>query len=311
MPVDSIFHFEQADLAGNAQLMRPMLISPVNFSEGTRIESVKEIAGAASQFCHLLDVHMDRDHNRSVVTLAGYGTPLVDGIISAARAASGLIDLRTHFGVHPRMGAIDVVPFVPSQSRRLSEEAAEEAVAASVSCARRFWEELRIPSFLYELSALDDRGIPLELPALRKEAFGRLEPLFGHAKPHPTAGAVAVGARPMLVAFNVNLDTTDVTVARNIATALRRRLPHVRALGLPMISRGLVQVSCNLTSPEQTTMSDVFAAVTDMARDHSVAVLESEVAGLVPRQALGGVSPSSLQFSLEPKLLEDCLDRIS
>lgn len=286
-----------------------ILVSPVNFSEGKRLDAINEIAGAAGRFSSLLDVHCDVDHNRTVMTLAGEPDALTRAILAATSKAMALIDLKGHRGVHPRLGAIDVVPFVPAPGSEDEAQSVREAVDTSAKCARLIWQRFAVPVFLYELSVPPDRGGPLPLPVVRKEAFVALGPAFGGSVPHPTAGAVAIGARRLLVAFNVNLDTTDLTLARRLAAGVRKELPFVRALGLPLTSRGLVQVSCNLTSPERTTMLDVLTAVKEKAGAVGVEVLESEVAGLATRSSFGGATSASLGFSVEPKILEDCLKK--
>ncbi len=279
---------------------------PANMSEGRRYDVVARIALAAGRpGVQLLDVHTDPDHNRSVLTFAGEAGPLVEGLVAATRTAADTIDLATHRGVHPRLGAMDVVPFVPVGPS--GHEAMEGAVAAARRYARAISDELGIPSFLYE-EAGDGRA----LPDLRRLAFAGLVPDHGGPDPHPTAGAVAVGARGVLVAYNVDLDTGDIGVARRIAAAIRERgggLPYVRALGLALPSRGVVQVSTNLIRPAVTPIGAVFDAVEARARAEGIEVAGSEVVGLVPRAALPP-SAAHLRFVRPPRILEEQLARL-
>ena len=277
-----------------------LLTCAANVSEGRRLNVVSAIAQAADRPpAHLLDVHSDPDHNRSVFTVAGESIPIVDAVLAAAEVAVGGIDLGSHAGVHPRLGAVDVVPFAP-----LADSTMPEAVAAARACARKLWEELGLPSFLYG-EAASGRS----LPEVRRRAFRDLAPDYGGPGPHPTAGAVAVGARQVLVAYNVDLATEDLEVARRIAAAIRQSgpeagLPYVRALGFALPSRGIVQVSTNLLRPEVTGMGTVFETVASLAAAEGVAVAGSEIVGLAPRAAL---PPSAAYLKLqEPqRVLED------
>lgn len=290
---------------------RSVLISPVNLSEGRRLDHITKIAEKASSICRVLDIHADPDHNRSVMTLAGQVGSLVDGILALSAEAVRLIDITRHHGAHPRFGAVDVIPFVCPFPASESAYPPQTAIEAALRCARRIWDELKVPCFLYEFSAPRRERVPLPLPLVRKEAFAGMLPDFGEGRPHPTAGAVAVGARPPLVAYNIDLDATDIRIAAQIAAGLRRRFESVRALGLPLNSRGSVQVSCNLLSPANITMKDVFLAVSELAEHLGTPVLGSEVAGLVPRAAFGGMTPAELRFSRQPKVLEECLENLA
>ncbi|HXL41028.1 MAG TPA: glutamate formiminotransferase, partial [Actinomycetota bacterium] len=247
---------------------------------------------------HVLDVHTDPDHNRSVLTLAGRAGALVDGVVAAASMAVQTIHLPTHEGVHPRFGAIDVIPFVPVGT---DPGGMATAVSAAREAARRIADEVGIPCFLYE-----EAGCGRSLPEVRRRAFADLAPDFGGPGPHPVAGAVAVGAREPLVAYNVDLDTADLELARRIAASVRERdggLPHVRALGLPLPSRGIVQVSTNLLRPTVTTIGDVFEAVAGLAAAAGVGVEGSEIVGLTPRAALPA-STTHLLLREPPRILE-------
>ena len=276
-----------------------LLVCPANVSEGRRAAVVASIGRAAGRpGVHVLDVHTDPDHNRSVLTLAGRAGALVDGVVAAASMAAQAIHLPTHEGVHPRLGAIDVIPFVPvgTDPGRMAA-----AVSAAREAARRIADEAGLACFLYE-----EAGFGRSLPEVRRRAFAGLAPDFGGPGPHPSAGAVAVGARGPLVAYNVDLDTADLVLARHIAASIRERnggLPHVRALGLALPSRGIVQVSTNLLRPAVTTIGDVFEAVAGLAAAAGVGVKGSEIVGLTPRAALPA-STAHLLLRAPPRILE-------
>lgn len=275
-----------------------VLTCAANVSEGRRPEVVQMIAAAANRPpARLLDVHTDPDHNRSVVTVAGSPEALVDAIVAVAAVAVGAIDVGTHSGVHPRIGAVDVIPYAP-----LHPGGMPSAVAAARACAARLWAELSVPSFLYE-EAAGGRS----LPEVRRRAFRKLDPDHGGPGPHPTAGAAVVGARGILVAYNVDLATRDVEVAKAIAAEIRGSaggLAHVRALGLALPSRGIVQVSTNLLRPAVTPIGAVFEAVASRAAARGVGVEGSEIVGLAPRAAL---PPPGTDLALyrPPKILEE------
>jgi glutamate formiminotransferase len=268
-------------------------------SEGRRPVVVASIALAAGRpGVHLLDVHTDPDHNRSVITLAGAADALVEGMVAAASTAARTIDLPAHEGVHPRLGAIDVIPFVPAST---DPGAMATAVSAAREAARRIAGEVGIPCFLY-----DEAGSGRSLPEVRRRAFADLAPDFGGPDPHLTAGAAAVGARGPMVAYNVELDTDDLALARHIAASIRERnggLPHVRALGMALPSRGIVQVSTNLLRPAVTTIGAVFEAVAALAAAGGVDVMGSEIVGLTPRAALPA-STAHLLLREPPRILE-------
>jgi glutamate formiminotransferase len=229
----------------------------VNLSEGQRTDLVSAIGRAAGDA--LLDTHVDPHHHRSVLTLVGEEAPR-----AVARAAVDLLDLRLHRGVHPRIGVVDVVPFVA-----LGGATDDDAVAARDRFAAWIADELAVPAFLY--------GPERTLPDVRRHAFTGLAPDAGPASPHPSAGAVAVGARPVLVAWNVYLAEPDLALARRIAAAVRG--PHLRALGLPVGDH--VQVSMNLIAPDLLGPAeawDLVAALAPLAR--------AELVGLVPQSVL-------------------------
>ena len=289
-----------------------------NFSEGRRAEVVDEIVAAfgnAHPDVLVLDRSSDPDHNRSVLTLAGPGPALVEAAVSGAAACVRLIDLRTHHGAHPRMGALDVLPFVPL-------DPAADCVPLALEAGRRLAEEVGVPVYFYGQAAR--RPERVALPSVRGRGFEELAeaarsdparaPDLGGPGLHPTAGATAVGVRPFLIAYNVNLAGEDVGLARRIARAVRERdggLPAVRALGLPLEGRRMTQVSMNLLDFRVTSPATAFAAVAALAGQAGVEVVESEIVGLVPEAALVGVDPASLRLRGLPSdlLLEERLRR--
>jgi glutamate formiminotransferase len=272
-----------------------------NFSDGRRGPVIDEIVAA---FAHpevlLLDRSSDPDHDRSVLTLAGPGEALVEAAVAGAAACARLIDLRRQRGAHPRLGALDVLPFVP-----LGGVGVAECVALAKQAGRRLVAEVGIPVYLYGAAAR--RPERAALPAVRGRGFEALleaapadpaaAPDLGGPALHPTAGATAVGVRPVLVAYNVDLASDDLALARSIAAAVRERdggLPAVRALGIALPRRGRVQVSMNLLDFRLTPPAAAFAAVAAAAQRAGVAVAGSEVVGLVPEAALAGVDPATL-----------------
>src|SRR5579885_747623 len=231
-----------------------------NFSEGRDAARVEAIVAAIQEVAGVwvLDREMDADHNRSVVTLAGEPEAVAEAVLRAVGRAAELIDLRQHQGAHPRVGATDVVPFVPVQGITL-----EECVALAHRVGRKIWERYRIPVYFYEAAALRADRVNLEdvrrgqFEGLREEVLRNFErvPDVGGPALHPSAGATIVGARKFLIAYNVNLGTGDLTVAQKIARAVRFSsggLRFVKAMGVELKSRGIVQVSMNLTDFEQT-----------------------------------------------------------
>ncbi len=284
-----------------------------NFSEGRRREVVEEIADAirAVPEVRLIDYSADPDHNRCVMTILGPGPGVAEALFAAAQVAVARIDLRTHTGVHPRVGALDVAPFVPLQNVRgnlvVAEAQRDEAVHLSESVGRRIAEALMLPVYLYEWSAR--AGRPSALPALRRGGFeglggqslaGERAPDFGPDRAHPSAGIAVLGARGPLVAYNIDLDTNDVTVARRIARHIREerdRLPQlegVRALGLFLPIRGTAQVSMNLTLPHKTPLPAIFDFVLAEAHRLGAGIRASEIIGAIPRASLGGLPPAAI-----------------
>lgn len=280
---------------------RSILGCALNLSEGRDLQLVQRVAEEAAAGAHVLDLSSDPDHNRTVLTLCGHPTPLVDGIVRAARLVVTQVDLHTHQGVHPRTGAVDVVPFYPIRDTPM-----EAAVAAARLCAGRLWAELGVPSFFYEEAATSPEA--RALPWIRRFAFVTRAPDVGGPEPHPTAGAAVVGARGLLVAYNVDLDSDDVSVARGIAMSIRMQFAgRARTLGLYLPSRRTAQVSMNILLPEQLTLGEAFDAVVSEAAVRGVGVRDSEVVGLVPRTCLGD-DPARLRLRQEPKVLEDLID---
>ena len=290
-----------------------------NVSEGRRPEVVEEIvaafAGAAPEVL-VLDRSSDPDHNRTVITLMGPGPALVEAAVAGARACARLIDLTSHRGVHPRMGALDVLPFVPFGAvtrLRGGDDPDLDCTDLALRAGRRIAEEAGVPVYLYGAAARHPGWSAL--PAVRGRGFEALRagghvPDFGGPGPHPTAGATAVGAREVLIAFNVVLAGADLDLARRIAAAVRERdggLPAVRAMGVP-VEAG-VKVSMNLLDWRVTSPAEAYAAVAALAGRHGARVEASEVVGLAPAGAFEGVDPAGLRLhaSLDDLLLESRL----
>lgn len=263
-----------------------------NVSDGRDAAAVAAIAAAfASAGATLLDVESDRDHNRSVITIAGTRRQVVDGSVAGARAATARIDLTKHQGAHPRMGATDVVPFIP-----LGASTMAEAIGAAEEAAERIARELGIPAYLYGDAAR--RPERRDLAKVREGQFEGIRdaigtdpartPDFGPPAVHPTAGAVAVGARFFLVAFNVDLETRDLALAKRIAKEIRERdggLKGVKALGFDLPEKGWVQVSMNLVDYRATSPIQAYDAVRARAEAAGVRIAGSELVGLIPAEA--------------------------
>ena len=275
-----------------------------NFSEGRRREVVDEILAAIAGVTGvtLLDAELDPDHNRSVLTFAGEPEPVMEAAFRAVQRASQLIDLNQHSGQHPRMGAADVVPFVPVENCTL-----DDCAEMARKVGRRIGDELAIPIFLYEAAA--SRASRTSLADVRRGEFEGLReaigtdparvPDFGPGRIHPTAGATAVGARRFLVAFNANLNTADVRVAKAVAAAIREQsggLKNVRALGFSIENGRRAQVSMNLVNVDATPIHRVLALVRDEAARHGAAISGCEVVGLVPESALLAAAEHALQL---------------
>jgi glutamate formiminotransferase len=264
-----------------------MLECVPNVSEGRRREVVEQLAVACGG--PLLDVHTDPDHNRSVFTIAAEAAEEVEAAaVRLAEAVARTVDHSWHDGVHPRLGALDVVPFV-------ALSATPEARASAVRTAQYFagWlgDTLDVPTFLYDEADPQERPLPL----LRRDAFARRMPDYGPSEPHPKLGATAVGARRPLVAINCELDRDNVELARRIADDVRERgggLPGVRALGFELSSRGRAQVSLNVTDLASTGVEEACADVARAARAEGADVARIELVGLMPRAVLEECSPA-------------------
>ena len=295
-----------------------------NLSEGrdpVRIRALAEAAGGT-----LLDRHSDPSHHRTVLTLAGGAAEIEDAALALFLAAVSLLDLRRHRGEHPRIGVLDVLPFVPlggttpeeaaALARRVASRLAHERIAGD-----RIGERASpgVPVFLYGLASAARRSLPeLRRGGLRglaaRLAAGEIEPDFGPKRLHPTAGAMAVGARGPLLAFNVNLDTERVEIARRLAAGIRESgggLPAVRALGVrltdPGGKRDLAQVSLNLLDFRRTSLREAFDAVRREAEAAGVAVAGSEIVGLPPEAALWPGAENDLLLPAPPRTLEAAL----
>lgn len=289
--------------------MKPLVECVPNFSEGRDSGIVEAIAAciAAVEGVHLAGMETDADHNRSVITFMGSPEDVARGAFEACRTARDLIDLRHHRGVHPRIGATDVIPFIP-----LSNCTKDDCVSIARDCGGEIGRSLGIPVYFYGHAATNARRS--SLPDVRRGGFERLlremetnrdlVPDAGPGMVHVSAGATAVGVRDILVAYNVNLDTDDVRVAREIAQEVREKdggLPGVQALGLLLPERHLAQVSMNLTDYRQTNMDRAYHEVERLARARNVEVLKSELVGLAPQAAMGGAAPGDLRMEpLDP-----------
>lgn len=264
-----------------------------NFSEGRNQSVLDEIVKAIKDSgCKVLDASSDHSHNRSVVTFIGTPEAAEEGAFNAARRACELIDMEKHHGEHPRIGATDVIPFVPIEGVTM-----EDCVEMAKRVGRRIGEELAIPVYLYAKAATKPERV--RLPDVRKGEYEGLKaaiktdpekaPDFGPSSLHPKAGATAVGARPPLIAYNVNLNTTDVKIARTIARHIRESsggLPHVQAKGITMEDTGLAQVTMNLLDYKATPIELVFSKIEEEAAKKGVEIVNSEIIGLIPLDAL-------------------------
>jgi glutamate formiminotransferase / 5-formyltetrahydrofolate cyclo-ligase len=274
--------------------MQNQLIECVpNYSEGRRQDVIEAIVAPFRRRagCILLDYRADKDHNRLVVSLVGKPEPIQAALIESAHAAIEHIDLEKHRGGHPRIGAVDVIPFIPI--RHIDMQACVEIAR---DFGRRFHEETGVPVYFYEEAALRPERRNLEV--IRKGQFEVLkteitrperQPDVGQPKVHPKAGAVVIGARKFLIAFNVNLGTSDIKVAGEIAKTVRSSsggLCHVKGIGLALEDRGLTQVSMNIVDYEKNALYRVVELIRMEARKWGVAVVETEIYGMVPAAAL-------------------------
>jgi glutamate formiminotransferase len=277
--------------------MLPLEAVP-NFSEGQDSVLIGLIGNELAERARLLDIHTDPDHNRSVFTLVGDDVEIVDALLAAVAVARGRIDLRRHEGVHPRIGAADVVPLVPVRPGDM-----ERARAAALTLGQRIGGELDLPVFLYgELGggrgpAFFRRGGPAELQ--RRIDAGEVLPDFGPSRLDPAAGGVILGARRPLIAFNVNLAGASGEIAREIAAVIRERgggFRGVRAIGLDLSRAGKAQVSMNVEDWEAASLHDILAAVEREAQARGVEVEGSELVGLMPAGAAAVAAGSLLRI---------------
>jgi glutamate formiminotransferase/formiminotetrahydrofolate cyclodeaminase len=265
-----------------------------NFSEGRDEAKVNALAEAVRSVpgVVLLDQELDADHNRSVLTFAGGPDAVAEAALAAVGKAVELIDLNQHSGVHPRIGAADVVPFVPVEGMTL-----EDCVRIAERVGNEIWRRWELPVYFYEAAARKPDRVNLEnirrgqFEGLRLEVTSNADraPDVGEARLHPTAGAVVVGARKYLIAYNINLGTPELDIAKKIAKAIRFSsggFRYVKAMGVPLASRSLAQVSMNLTDFEQTPLHRVFETVRIEAARYGVPVVGSEIVGLIPKKAL-------------------------
>jgi len=269
--------------------MGKLLECVLNFSEGTDSAIIEEVVASAKP-AKVLDLHSDPDHNRSVVTMIGDPQQIFEAAFNLTRTAVELMDVTEHAGVHPYIGVVDVIPFIP-----LREMSLEETCRLAHDLGARLWNELNLPVYFYgEAAKIAERK---ELPFVRKGGFSLLKteidkperkPDIGHGL-HHSAGATAVGVRDILIAFNVELDTVDIDLARSIARNIREKeggLPGVRAMGVTLASKGRTQVTINITRHKDASLKDVFDEVTKWAHEYQVPILCSELVGLVPQEAV-------------------------
>ena len=293
--------------------MKKILECVPNFSEGRDREKIEKIVDSfrGRADVKLLDYQLDKDHNRLVVTLVGTPEAIKPAVIAAMGVAIELIDMRQHEGQHPRMGAIDVVPFIPVKNVSMTE-----AVDISKEVAREVSETYSLPVFLYERSARSPER--QNLAAIRKGEFEGMAakirdpkwyPDFGPKEIHPTAGVTAVGARMPLVAFNVNLDTANMNIANAVARKVRHisgGLRYCKGIGVALKERGIVQVSMNMTDYTKTALYSSFELVRMEARRYGINVVGSEIVGLVPMEAL--VDTTAYYLGLENFTIDQVLE---
>jgi len=297
----------------NMAAMNKIIECVPNFSEGRDLKKIEEIVEPfrGLKDVKLLDYQNDADHNRSVVTVVGEPQALKAAVLEAIGVAIKLIDMNSHQGQHPRMGAVDVVPFIP-----VKNVSVEEAVEISKSAAREAAKKHKLPIYLYEQSA--SRPERQNLATIRKGQFEAMAeklaqpewtPDFGPQQIHPTAGVTAMGARMPLVAYNVNLDTNQLKIADLIAKKVRHisgGLCYCKAIGIELKDRGIVQVSMNMTDYTKTALYRVFELIRIEARRYGVNVVGSEVIGLVPMEAL--IDTAAYYLGLENFSMEQVLE---
>ncbi len=297
----------------------PLIECVPNLSDGRNSTNIEKLAQVIEQHdgVALLNVDSDFDHHRTVITFAGTPEAVGEAAFQLTQAAVECIDLNTHQGVHPRMGALDVLPFVPLDGATM-----EDCIQLANQVGKRIGASLKIPVYLYEAAATKPER--QNLAHIRQGQFEQFseklqetewQPDYGPTQRHPTAGVLAVGARQPLIAFNVNLNTNDLELAKEIAKQIRHSnggLPHVKALGFPLLHRGLVQVSMNMTNYHSTSLFQVFESIEKLAADAGVTIAESEIVGLTPRQALLDVGKSYLKLATltDSQVLETRIEEV-
>jgi glutamate formiminotransferase len=262
-------------------------------SEGRRSQVIADIARAIGEVytVRLLNTHSDPDHNRTVYTFIGPPEAVKTAAYGMTEKAIQLIDINAHEGVHPYIGAVDVIPFVPIMGITIAE-----TVELARSLGDEISHELKLPVYFYGYAALrEDRR---DLPVVRRGGYSKLKeeiksaerhPDYGEAALHPRAGAVAIGVRDFLIAFNIDLDSADLNAAREIAKSVREThggLPGVRAIGVLLDSRNIVQISMNITDHRETTLKEVMDFVSKKAAERGIGIKESEIVGMVPKDAV-------------------------
>lgn len=266
-----------------------MIECVLNFSLGYDEELIGQIVSVVKT-AKVLDVHSDPDHNRSVVTMVGEVEGIKQAAFDLTERAMQLLDIREHQGVHPFIGVMDVIPFIPLKGSTM-----QEAIGLAHELGQELWDKLKLPVYFYGQAAkIAERA---DLPYVRKGGYEALKREINspHRRPdigqglHITAGAAAVGARNFLIAFNINLKSNDLTIAQSIAQNIREShggLKGVRALGLELKSRGITQVSINITDHQETSLRQVFSEVKVWAKEYQVEILNSEIVGLLPKDAV-------------------------
>jgi len=294
-------------------IMKKIIECVPNFSEGRDVGKIEKIVDPfrGKDDVKLLDYQSDEDHNRMVVTVVGSPEPLKKAVIEAMGVAIDVIDMRKHKGQHPRMGAVDVVPFIPLKNVDM-----KEAVGISQEVAKEISKLHKLPVFLYEESA--SRQQTRNLAAIRKGQFEGMaeklkdsswQPDYGPAAVHPTAGVTAIGARMPLVAYNVNLDTQQLDIADAIAKKVRHisgGLRYCKGIGIELKERGIVQVSMNMTDYTRTALYRVFELIRIEAKRYGVNIVGSEIVGLVPMAAL--IDTAAYYLGLEEFTMEQVLE---
>ena len=319
-PAAQNFHFcgMLSSISNGGHLMEKIVECIPNFSEGQNESVLKALVDVASSVpsVSLLDWSADKSHNRSVFTLTGNPDAVADAAFCMCKTAAELIDMRKHKGEHPRMGATDVIPFVPIRGMDMAE-----CVVLSRKLAKRISSELSIPVFLYEYSTHNPER--KNLSNIRRGQFEGMTaklkepgwaPDYGETAPHPSAGVTAVGARMPLIAFNINLDTDRLDIAQSIARSVRGSsggYEHCKAIGVMLAERGVAQVSINMTNYEQTPLYVIFEAIRIEAARWGVGILGSEIVGLTPVKALADCAAYYLKledFDYNQRVLEQHFD---